>query len=451
MAAVSVGLITNDDTTPYSSSSAFKTALETYMTSTHTYSVTYYEPSQIATAVSTEDILVVDLIGLNADGGDGSYDDASAAFDGGLPCAAFGRAGAGDTQYPPLIASGAASQYQGTGGCHVPSSLDSEGILTAAGFSANDDFDATNDGDVSYLTGTLAGGLEILVETDTGDYPACAILPAGGAKVGGGTVTNSIAYLCPEEAGSPALDAFNLTDAILDYLYQESVGGGATAPGAPTGLTATKDGSSAIDLSWTAPASDGGSSITGYKIEREVGVGNGWSDLVADTSSTSTTYEDSSVDPGQEYNYRVSAINAVGTGSASTADSATTDATAPGAPTGLTATANGHDQIDLSWSAPASTGGAAITGYKIERESPTGNGFSDLVADTSSTDTTYSDTSLDPETEYNYRVSAINSAGTGSASTADDATTGSAPVTIASDMTQGTMRGAHRGIMRGAS
>ena len=38
----------------------------------------------------------------------------------------------------------------------------------------------------------------------------------------------------------------------------------------------------------------------------------------------------------------------------------------PGPPTGLAATANGQTQIDLSWSAPSSDGGAAITGYKIE-------------------------------------------------------------------------------------
>ena len=43
-----------------------------------------------------------------------------------------------------------------------------------------------------------------------------------------------------------------------------------------------------------------------------------------------------------------------------------TDTEAPGAPTGLTAIAEGPEDIDLSWTAPSSIGGAAITGYKIE-------------------------------------------------------------------------------------
>src|SRR5437016_13401424 len=42
----------------------------------------------------------------------------------------------------------------------------------------------------------------------------------------------------------------------------------ATAPQPPTGLTATTTSLSQIHLSWTAPSNNGGSAITGYKIER---------------------------------------------------------------------------------------------------------------------------------------------------------------------------------------
>ena len=96
--------------------------------------------------------------------------------------------------------------------------------------------------------------------------------------------------------------------------------------------------------------------------------------------------------------------------------------TLPGAPTGLTATANGQTQIDLSWSAPASDGGAAITGYRIE-VSANGSAWNDLEADTGSVSTSYSHTGLTAGTTRHYRVSAVNSAGTEAASTVASATT----------------------------
>ena len=98
--------------------------------------------------------------------------------------------------------------------------------------------------------------------------------------------------------------------------------------------------------------------------------------------------------------------------------------TAPGAPTGLAATANGPSQIDLAWTAPANTGGSAITGYTIE-VSPDGSSWSDLVADTGSTDTAYAHMGLGPATTRHYRVSAINAVGTSDASDSDDTTTAS--------------------------
>ena len=204
--------------------------------------------------------------------------------------------------------------------------------------------------------------------------------------------------------------------------------GHATAPGAPTGLTATASGTTAINLSWSAPASTGGSAITGYKIEVSPNGTSGWTDQVANTNSTAPrhtpTRTPGSNAAGDTRHYRVSAINTNGAGTASNVDSATTGTTVPGAPTGLTATASGTTQIDLSWSAPASTGGSAITGYKIE-VSPNGtSGWTDQVANTNSTATTYAHTGLAAGDTRHYRVSAINANGAGTASNVDSATTG---------------------------
>ena len=88
----------------------------------------------------------------------------------------------------------------------------------------------------------------------------------------------------------------------------------AVAPDAPMGLTATASGTSTINLSWTAPVDNGGSVITGYKIEVSIDSGTTWTDLVADTASTTTTYEHTGLAASTTRHYRVSAINSIGTG-----------------------------------------------------------------------------------------------------------------------------------------
>ena len=106
-----------------------------------------------------------------------------------------------------------------------------------------------------------------------------------------------------------------------------------TAPGAPTGLSATARGSDEINLSWTAPDSTGGSDITGYKIESSSDAGSNWSNLVADTGNTNTAYQHAGLSSGETRHYRVSAINSVGTSAPSNTANATTatvtDTTAP--------------------------------------------------------------------------------------------------------------------------
>ena len=107
-----------------------------------------------------------------------------------------------------------------------------------------------------------------------------------------------------------------------------------TAPGAPTGLSATARGSDEINLSWTAPDStDSGSDITGYKIESSSDAGSNWTNLVADTGNTNTAYQHAGLSPGDTRHYRVSTINSVGTSAPSNTANATTatvtDTTAP--------------------------------------------------------------------------------------------------------------------------
>ena len=194
-------------------------------------------------------------------------------------------------------------------------------------------------------------------------------------------------------------------------------------------LTATANGRTQIDLSWTAPTLPSGFVILGYGIEvSPSGTDNTWTELVADTGSSATTYSHTGLTAGTTRYYRIDYVN---TNTAQIIDvtsdvaSATTDAaTAPDAPTGLTATANGQTRIDLSWTAPTDTGGTDITGYKIEA-SPSGTAgtWTTLVADTGSTGTTYPHGGLMPATTRYYQVSAINANGTSGPSNEASATT----------------------------
>ena len=160
---------------------------------------------------------------------------------------------------------------------------------------------------------------------------------------------------------------------------------------------------------------DGGADITGYRIEVSED-GLDWSDLTADTGVIETTHSHTGLRGGATRHYRITAINSAGVGEASNATTGiTAPATMPAEPTGLTATTNWEKWIDLSWMAPSDDGGADVTGYRIE-VSLDGSTWSDLADGTESTDITYSHMGLRAEITRHYRVSAINSAGVGTAS-----------------------------------
>jgi titin len=85
----------------------------------------------------------------------------------------------------------------------------------------------------------------------------------------------------------------------------------------------------------------------------------------------------------------------------------------PGPPAGFSATAVSSTQINLFWSAPTNTGDSPVLGYKIEFK--TGSGTYEVLIDNTS-NTYYYHTGRTTGQSYTYRVSAVNTAGVGTAS-----------------------------------
>ena len=186
----------------------------------------------------------------------------------------------------------------------------------------------------------------------------------------------------------------------------------AEPPDKPRGLSATATHDS-VTLTWEDPGDD---SITGYVILRRVRVndqGGEFSVLVPDTGSAATTYADDTVAASTTYTYRIKATNGAGTSERSRWFHIDIPAApVPDKPTGLSATAT-HDQVVLTWDDP---GDDSVTGYVVLRrhryDDPKGH-FDELVADTGTADTTYTDDTVAAGTSYTYRIKAINGAGPG--------------------------------------
>ena len=205
-----------------------------------------------------------------------------------------------------------------------------------------------------------------------------------------------------------AIAALALAMALLFSTVQAQEG---SAPDKPTGLSATATHDSVV-LTWDDPGDD---TITGYVILRRVRVndtGGEFSELVADTGTAATTYTDDSVKANTTYTYRIKATNEHGVSERSRWFHIDIPAAPerPDKPRGLDATAT-HDQVVLTWDEP---GDDTITGYVIlrrNRDTDRKGEFRELVADTGTAATTYTDDTVVAETTYTYRIKAINEHG----------------------------------------
>lgn len=180
-----------------------------------------------------------------------------------------------------------------------------------------------------------------------------------------------------------------------------------TVPGAPA-LGAPTPGNAAVTVRWS-PAPNNGSAISSYTVRAYRGT-----TLVrvvtATGSATSVTV--TGLANGYAHTFTVTARNGVGTGPTSARSASVVPRTKPGAP-GIGRPSAGNGGAVVRWAAPASNGGAAITGYLVQVFRGTSLVKTVTVGGSSRAATV---TGLANGAGYRFRVLAANAAGTSPAS-----------------------------------
>ncbi|MEZ5238503.1 MAG: fibronectin type III domain-containing protein [Microthrixaceae bacterium] len=142
------------------------------------------------------------------------------------------------------------------------------------------------------------------------------------------------------------------------------------------------------------------------------------------TSSSAEPFTIAGLETGTEYSVQVRALNSAGAGSPSEPVVAT-PRTLPGAPSSLVAE-SADGSVVLTWNAPASNGGAAITDYVVRYATSAAGPFT-TADDGISEATTATVTGLTNGTGYVFRVAAVNAARPGRAHPLASATPLAAP------------------------
>ncbi len=196
----------------------------------------------------------------------------------------------------------------------------------------------------------------------------------------------------------------------------------AVVPDAPTAVSAVA-GTAQATVSFTAPASNGGATITGYTVTSNPAGG-----IDSNAGSTALSHLVTGLTNGVAYTFTVTATNIAGTGAASAASNSVTPvvpsiATVPDAPVIGTATA-GNAQATVSFS-PGFDGYATISGYTVTSNPPGG-----IDTNAGSTGTTHLITGLSNYTAYTFTVTASNRIGTSAPSAPSNSITPAAAAPV---------------------
>ena len=176
-----------------------------------------------------------------------------------------------------------------------------------------------------------------------------------------------------------------------------------TVPGTPRDLVVSRGGNGALTVSWQAPSSDGGLTLTGYVVQWKE-AGNSW-DVPADVSeetTTATTHTVTGLTNGVSYTVRVLATNQMGSGSHSAEETDTPLATRGIDDLILSSTTPGT--IRAAWDAPSEVPvDYRLSWAKVGTQFLT---WTDLSGNAFPTDTSYTITGLEEDETYKLMVRA---------------------------------------------
>jgi uncharacterized repeat protein (TIGR02543 family) len=185
----------------------------------------------------------------------------------------------------------------------------------------------------------------------------------------------------------------------------------ASKPDVVTGVSATRSNGGA-QVSFTAPANNGGASIVSYTVTAS----SGQTCTITPVFPNPLVCNVSGLTNGTAVTFTVRASNGAYTSDTSTASIAITPARAPDAPTTSATTSNPGEAV-VTVTAPANDGGSAITSYTVT-SSP--GGFTCLITPPA---TSCTFTGLSDGVAYTFATSAANDVGTSSTGTASSAIT----------------------------
>ena len=171
-----------------------------------------------------------------------------------------------------------------------------------------------------------------------------------------------------------------------------------SVPGAPS-LT---DNHGSISLTWSAPSSDGGATVT-YKVEEQTNHGT-WSEVV--TGLTSPTYTYQGTTAKSTYSFAIVAVNSAGRSAWSTAVWVKAAPVKPSVP-GTPVLVDHHGSYSITWSASTNNGGDTVT-YKVEELTNKGS-WTEVATGLTSPTYTYQGTTA--KNTYSFAIVAANSAG----------------------------------------